>query len=87
MDNLLLFIRSDKRYDTLLKTYIPALYFNVSAILLLKPHEKKKKKTPILPRIPVLRPAYTSLCLLTLITSGNQRLGVRSPPVIIVVCY
>ena len=44
MDNLLLFIRSDKRYHTLLKTYIPALYFNVSAILLLKPHEKKKNK-------------------------------------------
>ena len=43
MDNLLLFIRSDKRYHTLLKAYIPALYFNVSAILLLKPHEKKKK--------------------------------------------
>ena len=63
MDNLLLFIRSDKRYHTLLKTYIPALYFNVSAILLLKAHEKKKKNPNIAPNSCSSPSLYISLLI------------------------
>lgn len=66
MDNLLLFIRSDKWYHTLLK----ALYFGMcQQFYYLKP--RKKWKIRILPRIPVLRPAYTSFCLLTLIINNK----------------